>query len=63
MSDMERSRKSDVRAQMRARLLDPSVMAAPIVWLCSPAADQVNNERIVATEFKDWLSKRETSPA
>lgn len=46
--------------QMRTRLLAPSVMAAPIVYLCSPAADQVNDERIVATEFKDWLSRRET---
>jgi gluconate 5-dehydrogenase len=33
-------------------------MAAPIRWLCSPAAAGVHDERIVATEFTDWLAGR-----
>jgi gluconate 5-dehydrogenase len=28
-------------------------MAAPIRWLCSPAADGVHDERIVATDFAE----------
>ncbi len=42
-----------------ARLLDPSIMGPPIVWLASPDADDVHDERIVATEFDEWLSARE----
>ena len=39
-------------------LLPADVMAAPIRWLCSPAAAGVHDQRIVATEFADWLSSR-----
>jgi len=42
----------------RARLLEPEIMGAPIVWLASDQADGVHNERIVATEFGDWLTHR-----
>jgi NAD(P)-dependent dehydrogenase (short-subunit alcohol dehydrogenase family) len=42
----------------RARLLQPSVMGPPIVWLCSPQAEGVRGERIVAAEFDDWLAAR-----
>jgi NAD(P)-dependent dehydrogenase (short-subunit alcohol dehydrogenase family) len=38
--------------------LDPSVMAAPIVWLASDEALGVHDERIVATEFEGWLRDR-----
>ena len=38
--------------------LDPSVMGPPIVWLASPAAEGVHDERIVATEFEAWLARR-----
>jgi NAD(P)-dependent dehydrogenase (short-subunit alcohol dehydrogenase family) len=38
--------------------LDPSVMAAPIVWLASDEAAGVHDERIVATEFEHWLRNR-----
>jgi gluconate 5-dehydrogenase len=38
-------------------LLDPAIMAAPIVWLASPEAAGVHDERIVATEFGDWLNR------
>jgi gluconate 5-dehydrogenase len=36
----------------RAHLLDPSVMADPIVWLASPDAEGVHGERIVAKDFR-----------
>jgi gluconate 5-dehydrogenase len=48
----------DVSDELRARLLDPAVMGPPIVWLSSPEADGVHDQRIVATEFEDWLARR-----
>jgi NAD(P)-dependent dehydrogenase (short-subunit alcohol dehydrogenase family) len=42
----------------RTRLLQPDIMGPPVVWLCSPLAEGVRGERIVATEFGDWLSAR-----
>jgi gluconate 5-dehydrogenase len=48
----------DISREARARLLDPSVMAAPIVWLASPAAEGVHDERIIAHNFADWLNAR-----
>jgi gluconate 5-dehydrogenase len=33
-------------------------MGPPIVWLASAAASGVTDERIVATEFDQWLSDR-----
>jgi NAD(P)-dependent dehydrogenase (short-subunit alcohol dehydrogenase family) len=47
-----------VPEEVRARMLDASVMAAPIRWLCSPAADGVTDERIVARDFDEWLGTR-----
>jgi NAD(P)-dependent dehydrogenase (short-subunit alcohol dehydrogenase family) len=44
--------------EARAHLLEPEVMAAPIRWLCSPAAAGVHDERIVASEFPGWLAAR-----
>jgi NAD(P)-dependent dehydrogenase (short-subunit alcohol dehydrogenase family) len=44
--------------ERRESLLDPSVMGPPIVWLASPAAAGVHDERIVATEFESWLAGR-----
>jgi NAD(P)-dependent dehydrogenase (short-subunit alcohol dehydrogenase family) len=41
----------DVPADVRARLLDPSVMGPPIVWLASDQAAGVHDRRIVASEF------------
>jgi NAD(P)-dependent dehydrogenase (short-subunit alcohol dehydrogenase family) len=38
--------------------LDPAIMGPPIVWLASPAANGVHDERIVATEFEEWLRER-----
>jgi gluconate 5-dehydrogenase len=34
------------------RPIDPAVMGPPILWLASPAADGVHDERIIATEFE-----------
>ena len=48
----------DVGPDMRARLLAPDVMGPPIVWLASPAAAGVHDERIVATEFETWRAAR-----
>ena len=48
----------DFPPEQRARLLDPQVMGPPIRWLCSPQAAGVHGERIVATEFAEWLSAR-----
>ncbi len=43
---------------IRARLLDPLVMGPPIVWLASPFAEGVHDQRIVASDFADWLNAR-----
>jgi gluconate 5-dehydrogenase len=48
----------EVSAQTRASLLDPAIMGPPIVWLASEEAELVHDERIVATEFEDWLARR-----
>jgi NAD(P)-dependent dehydrogenase (short-subunit alcohol dehydrogenase family) len=40
-------------------LLDPDVMGPPIVWLASAEAGDAHDERIVATEFADWLRQRQ----
>jgi gluconate 5-dehydrogenase len=48
----------DTPPEVRSGLLDPAVMGPPIVWLASAAADGVHDERIVATEFADWLRRR-----
>lgn len=42
---------------IRRRLLDPEVMARPIVFLASDEAEGLTGQRIVATEFDSWLSK------
>jgi NAD(P)-dependent dehydrogenase (short-subunit alcohol dehydrogenase family) len=49
----------EMRDELRANLLDPAVMGPPIVWLASPEAAGVHDERIVAREFDDWLAARE----
>jgi gluconate 5-dehydrogenase len=40
------------------RFLAPQVMGPPIVWLASPDAAGVHDERIVATDFDQWLADR-----
>jgi gluconate 5-dehydrogenase len=48
----------DFPDEARARLLDPAIMGPPIVWLSSPEAEDVHDQRIVAREFDEWLAKR-----
>jgi gluconate 5-dehydrogenase len=48
----------DLSADRRAALLDPAIMGKPIVWLASEDAAGVHDERIVATEFEEWLARR-----
>ncbi len=43
----------------RPELLEPEIMGPPIAWLASAAAGGVHDERIVATEFDQWLSARQ----
>jgi NAD(P)-dependent dehydrogenase (short-subunit alcohol dehydrogenase family) len=43
----------------RAGLLDPAIMGPPIVWLASPEAADVHDERIVASHFEEWLATRD----
>ncbi|HUY45642.1 MAG TPA: SDR family oxidoreductase [Streptosporangiaceae bacterium] len=43
-------------------VLDPDVMGPPIVWLASPQARDVHDERIIATSFGAWLQNRGGSP-
>jgi gluconate 5-dehydrogenase len=48
----------DEHAAGLRNLLEPEVMGPPIVWLASAAAAGVTDERIVATEFGQWLAGR-----
>ena len=41
--------------------LDPAVMGPPIVWLASPLARGVHDERIIAATFDAWLRSRAAS--
>jgi NAD(P)-dependent dehydrogenase (short-subunit alcohol dehydrogenase family) len=49
----------EVPEELRQRLLDPAIMGPPIVWLASQAASGVHNQRLVASEFEDWLAGAE----
>ena len=42
-------------------LLEPEIMGPPIAWLASAEAAGVTGERIVATEFGQWLSDRRSA--
>lgn len=48
----------DDRAAGLRNLLEPDIMAPPIVWLASAEASGVTDERIVATKFEQWLTDR-----
>lgn len=45
-------------AETRAGLLDPAIMGPPVVWLASAEASGLHDQRLIATEFEDWLAKR-----
>jgi NAD(P)-dependent dehydrogenase (short-subunit alcohol dehydrogenase family) len=42
----------------RLSFIDPAVMGPPIVWLASPLARDVHDERIVAIDFDQWRHGR-----
>jgi gluconate 5-dehydrogenase len=46
--------------EIRSNLLDASIMGPPIVWLASPDAAGIHDERIVARGFGEWLAARES---
>jgi NAD(P)-dependent dehydrogenase (short-subunit alcohol dehydrogenase family) len=48
----------EMTEEIRSNLLDASIMGPPIVWLASPDAAGVHDERIVAREFGEWLAAR-----
>jgi NAD(P)-dependent dehydrogenase (short-subunit alcohol dehydrogenase family) len=48
----------DEHAAGLRNLLEPEIMAPPIAWLASAEASGVTGERIVATEFEQWLDDR-----
>jgi gluconate 5-dehydrogenase len=48
----------EIPEQLGRRLLEPEIMGPPIVWLASREAEGLHNQRIVATEFRDWLTRR-----
>ena len=48
----------EVSPEARATLLDPAIMGPPIVWLASDEAEGIHDERIIATDFDDWLAQR-----
>jgi NAD(P)-dependent dehydrogenase (short-subunit alcohol dehydrogenase family) len=48
----------EIPEALRDRLLDPAIMGPAIVWLASEAAAGVHDQRIVASEFEDWLARR-----
>jgi NAD(P)-dependent dehydrogenase (short-subunit alcohol dehydrogenase family) len=52
----------EVRDELRGNLLDPAIMGPPVVWLASPDAAGLHDQRIVAREFGDWLAARLGTP-
>lgn len=46
----------DVPDAIKSQLLDPEVMADPIVFLASYEASELHDQRIVATSFQEWLT-------
>ena len=53
----------NVAPDMRARLLDPAIMAAPLHWLASERSDGVTGRRFVAARWRADLPEREAAEA
>jgi 3-oxoacyl-[acyl-carrier protein] reductase len=47
-----------VSEKMRATLLDPSIMVAPLLWLVSAEADGVTGRRLVANKWQSGVDGR-----
>src|SRR3954454_11448532 len=52
----------EVRRELKgnSQLLKPEIMAKPIVFLASEQSEGITGERLVATEFDNWLKERNT---
>jgi NAD(P)-dependent dehydrogenase (short-subunit alcohol dehydrogenase family) len=48
-------------APHRSKLIDPAVMVAPLVWLCSNASDGVNGQRFIAARWDNSLPVAEAA--
>jgi gluconate 5-dehydrogenase len=40
------------------KLLEPKIMAEPVIFLASTDSDGITGERIAAIDFKNWLEMR-----
>ena len=49
----------ELKKDLKISLLKPEIMANPIVFLASPSAEGISGERIVATEFDEWLKEKQ----
>jgi 3-oxoacyl-[acyl-carrier protein] reductase len=47
----------------RSKLIQPGVMVRPLLWLCSPAADNIHGMRFRAARWKDSLSEADNARA
>ncbi len=45
----------------RTKLIDPAVMVAPLIWLCSNAADGVTGQRFIAARWDKTLPPEEAA--
>jgi NAD(P)-dependent dehydrogenase (short-subunit alcohol dehydrogenase family) len=52
---------SKTLAPDRTKLIKPDVMIAPLIWLCSNAADGVNGQRFIAMRWDDKLAPAEAA--
>ncbi|MCF8563415.1 SDR family oxidoreductase [Alicyclobacillus tolerans] len=48
----------ELKGQLNLPLLSPSVMAEPIVFLASSRSDGMTGQRLIATEFSEWVASR-----
>lgn len=53
--------EKEIRTEIseRMNLLPPSIMAKPVIFLCSDEAEGITGERIVAIDFDAWLMGRD----
>jgi len=58
---MVASNSPGLRDAPAEKMLSPTIMAAPIVWMASPASDGVNGRRFVARLWKPELSGEENA--
>jgi gluconate 5-dehydrogenase len=52
---------NDISPELDAKLLSPTIMDRPIIFLCSKMAQEITGERIVASTFDQWLLEHHIS--